>query len=84
MRTMEENRLAAGVTVAAVRASLTDSIAYLAEQIKRTEALIRSHIDSHPALRRQRGALHSYYLRFARAPDAAHHAPRDPAKIDDR
>jgi transposase len=53
MRTMEENRLAAGVTVAAVRASLEDSIAYLTEQIKKTEALTRSHIDSHPGLKRQ-------------------------------
>lgn len=57
MRTMEENRLTSGVTVAAVRASLEDSIAYLTEQIGKTEALIRSHIDSHPGLRRQRELL---------------------------
>ena len=59
MRTMEENRLSSGVTVAAVRSSLEDSIAYLSEQIRRTEALIRSHIDSHPGLRRQRELLDS-------------------------
>ena len=59
MRTMEENRLAAGVTVAAVCTSLEESIAYLAEQIKKTEALIRPHIDSHPGPRRQRELLDS-------------------------
>ena len=59
MRTMEENRLCSGVTVAAVRASLEDSIAYLTEQIKKAEALIRGHIDRHPGLRRQRELLDS-------------------------
>ena len=59
MRTMEENRLSAGVTVAAVRTSLEESIAYLAEQIRKTEELIRSHIDSRPGLRRQRELLDS-------------------------
>ena len=59
MRTMEENRLSSGVTVAAVRASLEDSIAYLTQQIKKTEALIRSAIDNHPGLRRQRELLDS-------------------------
>jgi len=59
MRTMEENRLSSGVTVAAVRASVEEHIAYLAEQIKRTEKLIRDHIDRHPGLRRQRELLDS-------------------------
>jgi transposase len=59
MRTMEENRLSSGVTVAAVRASLEESIAYLTEQISKTERLIRSHIDSHPGLRRQHELLDS-------------------------
>ena len=59
MRTMEENRLAAGVTVEAVRTSLEESISYLSEQIRKTEALTRSHIDSHPGLRRQRELLDS-------------------------
>ena len=59
MRVIEENRLAAGGTVAAVRASVEEHIAYLAGQIKRTESLIRSHIDSHPGLKRQRELLDS-------------------------
>jgi transposase len=59
MRTMEENRLSSGVTVAAVRASLEDSVAYLSEQIRKTEALIAEHIDRHPGLRRQRELLDS-------------------------
>jgi transposase len=59
MRAMEENRLSSGVTVAAVRASLEDSITHLTEQIKKTEALIRSSIDRHPGLRRQRELLDS-------------------------
>src|SRR5215212_2995612 len=42
MRTMEENRLSSGVTVEAVRESVKGHIAYLAEQIKKAEALIRS------------------------------------------
>lgn len=53
MRVIEENRLAAGGTVAAVRASVEGHIAYLAGQIKQTQKLIRSHIDSHPGLKRQ-------------------------------
>jgi transposase len=53
MRVIEENRLSAGGTVAAVRASVEEHIAYLAEQIKKTGALIRAHIDSHPGLKRQ-------------------------------
>jgi transposase len=56
---MEENRLASGVTVAAVRESVEEHLAYLAEQIKRTEALIRDQIDSHPGLKRQRELLDS-------------------------
>jgi transposase len=59
MRTMEENRLSSGVTVEAVRESVEEHLAYLSEQIKKTEALIRSHIDSHPGLRRQRELLDS-------------------------
>jgi transposase len=59
MRTMEENRLSSGIAVAAVRESVEELISHLTEQIKRTEALIRSHIDSHPGLRRQRELLDS-------------------------
>ena len=53
MRVIEENRLSAGGTVAAVRASVEEHITYLSERIKRTERLTRSHIDSHPGLKRQ-------------------------------
>jgi transposase len=59
MRVMEENRLSSGVTVEAVRESVEEVIAYLTEQIRRTEALIRGHIDRHPGLRRRRELLDS-------------------------
>ena len=59
MRTMEENRLSSGVTVAAVRESVEEHLAHLAEQIKRAEALIRDHIDRHPGLRLKRELLDS-------------------------
>jgi transposase len=59
MRVAEENRLAAGGTVAAVRASVEEHLAHLAEQIKRTEALIRDHIGRHPGLKRQSELLDS-------------------------
>jgi transposase len=59
VRTMEENRLSSGVTVEAIRESVEGHIAYLAEQIKRTEALIRDHIDRHPGLKRQHELLDS-------------------------
>ena len=56
MRQMEENRL--GVAAAApVKESLSQHIAFLDEEVSRTEALIRSHIDSHPGLRGQRQLL---------------------------
>jgi transposase len=57
MRTMEENCLSSGIAVEAVGESVEGHVAYLAEQIKRTEALIRDHIDRHPGLRRQRELL---------------------------
>ncbi len=59
MRTAEENRLSSGISVGAVRESVEQMLAYLAEQIKRTEALIRDHIGNHPGLRRQRELLDS-------------------------
>jgi transposase len=59
MRTMEENRLSSGIAVKAVRESVEELIAHLSEQIKRTEALIRSHINHHPSLRHQRELLDS-------------------------
>jgi len=59
MRTMEENRLSSGIAVAAVRESVEELISHLSEQIRKTEALIRSHINHHPGLRRQRELLDS-------------------------
>ena len=56
MRQMESNRLEVAAT-AAVRESLAGHLAYLGEEIARTEGLIRSHIDSHPGLRGQRDLL---------------------------
>ena len=59
MRVMEENRLSSGVTVDSVRQSVEEHLSYLNEQIKRCEELIRSHINSHPALKRQSELLDS-------------------------
>jgi transposase len=59
MRTMEENRLCSGIAVEAVRASVEELMAHLCEQIKKTEALIRSHIDNHPGLKKQSQLLDS-------------------------
>jgi transposase len=57
MRVMEENRLSSGISVVPVRESVEELIAHLREQIKRTEALIRDHIESHPGLKQQRELL---------------------------
>jgi transposase len=57
MRQMEVNRLEAGVGAEPVRASLTEHIAFLDEEIERTQSLIRDHIDQHPTLRDQRELL---------------------------
>jgi transposase len=59
MRVMEENRLSSGITVEAVRRSVEELTAYLCEQIKRTEELIRKHINSHPGLKQQSELLDS-------------------------
>jgi transposase len=59
MRTMEENRLSSGISVEAVRASVEELISHLSEQIKRTQQLIRDHIDRHPGLKKQRELLDS-------------------------
>jgi transposase len=56
MRQMEENRLGVAPT-AAVKESLAGHIAFLDEEVAKTEALIRSHIDQHPWLRGQRDLL---------------------------
>jgi len=59
MRVAEENRLSSGLTVVAVRTSVEEMIAYLKEQITRTEKLIRQHIDKHPGLKQQHELLDS-------------------------
>ena len=59
MRVMEENRLSSLITVKAVRHSVEQHLAYLDEQIKRAEKLIRNHINSNPTLKRQRELLDS-------------------------
>ncbi len=57
--TMEGNRLSSGISVGAVRKSVEELIAHLSAQIKKTEALIRDHINNHPGLKRQRELLDS-------------------------
>lgn len=59
MRVMEENRLSSGITIEAVRESVEELMAHLSEQIKRTEELIRKHINSHPGLKQQSQLLDS-------------------------
>jgi transposase len=59
MRVAEENRLSSGVVVEAVRQSVEEHVAYLSEQIKRTEGLIRDHVDRHPTLKRRSALLDS-------------------------
>ncbi len=59
MRVAEENRLSSGVSIDAVRESLETHIAYLFEEIKDTERLIREHINNHPDLKEQSDLLDS-------------------------
>lgn len=59
MRVMEENRLSSGITVETVRASIEEHLAYLNQEIKRTEELIRKHIDANPTLKQQSQLLDS-------------------------
>ena len=59
MRVAEENRLSSGVTVEVVRQSVEEHLAYLNTQIKRTEKLIREHINRHPTLKRRSELLDS-------------------------
>lgn len=53
MRTQEANRLAAGVLVTDVRASIEAVLASLDAQIAHVQQLIRQHLDQHPGLRAQ-------------------------------
>jgi transposase len=59
IRVAEENRLSSGIMVDLVRQSVEELLAHLNEQIKRTEELIRTHINSHPTLKRQSRLLDS-------------------------
>jgi len=59
MRVAEENRHSSGIVVNAVRQSLEEHIAYLVEEIKQTEKMIREHINNHPDLREQSDLLDS-------------------------
>lgn len=57
MRQMEANRLDVVAGAEAVKESLVGHLAFLDQEIARTEALIRSDIESHPGLREQRDLL---------------------------
>lgn len=57
MRTQELNRLAAGVAVADVQASIEAVVANLDAHIAHVHQLIRDHLDRHPGLRAQRELL---------------------------
>ncbi|MCA1850380.1 MAG: IS110 family transposase [Acidobacteria bacterium] len=59
MRVMEENRLTSGITVEVVRQSVEEHLSYLDTEIKRTEELIRTHINNHPTLKQQSQLLDS-------------------------
>jgi transposase len=56
---MEENRLSSGIIVDSVRRSVEEHLSYLNQEIKRTEELIRTHINNHPTLKRQSELLDS-------------------------
>jgi transposase len=59
MRVMEENRLSSIIKVDLVRQSVEEHLSYLNQEIKRTEELIRTHINSHPTLKQQSQLLDS-------------------------
>lgn len=60
MRTAESNRLEATLGAdEVVRRSLEDHLAYLDSEIKRTEKLIRTHINNHSGLKEQSALLDS-------------------------
>jgi transposase len=59
MRVAEENRLSSGIVVDMVRRSLEEHLTYLKQEIKRTEELIRNHINNHPGLKQQSQLLDS-------------------------
>lgn len=57
MRQMEANRLDVASGAGAVRESLLGHLAFLDQEIARTEGLVRAHIDRHSGLRGQRDLL---------------------------
>jgi transposase len=57
MRQMEDNRLQAGASTAAVLSSLHEHLQHLDTQIKQTKQQIADHIDQHPTLKRQKDLL---------------------------
>lgn len=57
MRTMEHNRLTAGITIREVEASIKSTLKYLDDEIKRTETLIKEHVRKHPQLKADRDLL---------------------------
>jgi transposase len=59
MRVAEENQLSSIITVEMVRHSVEAHLAYLNQEIKRTEELIRTHINSQPTLKQQSQLLSS-------------------------
>lgn len=59
MRQQESNRRDAGISAESVKESVRDHIAYLDEQIARTQSQIKDHIDKHPTLKQQRDLLSS-------------------------
>ncbi len=59
MRVAEENRLEAGTAVSAVKSSVEQHVVYLNAEIKRTEELIREHINDHPTLKQKSALLDS-------------------------
>jgi transposase len=59
MRVMEENRLSSIIPVDSVRQSVEEHLSYLNQEIKRTEELIRQHINNHPTLKQQSQLLDS-------------------------
>ena len=59
MREALDNRLSSGVSIEAVRHSLEEHIAYLIDEIKQTELMIREHINNHPDLKEQSDLLDS-------------------------
>jgi transposase len=57
MHTMESNRLSSGLHTAEVRDCIESLISHLEEHLKRTEKLIRKHIQNHPQLKSDRDLL---------------------------